>query len=112
MPAVARERKVGPVAFLELGERLTSNEVDGLSEKLQGLIASGQLSVLLDCSGVTSIDSRGIGALVWGWTSVKRRGGKLKLLCPPPRMQGALEVTGLLKIFEWFDDVTPALQSF
>ncbi len=112
MPAVVKERKVGPVTLLELGERLTADEVDGLSEKLQSLVAAGHLSVLLDCSKVTSIDSRGVGALVWGWTSVKKRGGKLKLLSLPPRMQAVLQVTGLLDVFEYFDDVTLALRSF
>ncbi len=112
MSLIVKERRIGPITMLELGERLTLEGVAELHEKLQSLVAAGRLSLLLDCSRVTAIDSQGLGILVRHWASVERRGGKLKLVCLSRRMREALELTGLLKVFEAFDDVGLALRSF
>ncbi len=112
MAIIEKERRVGPITILELGERLTIECAGGLHERVQSLVDSGRRALLLDCSRVTVLDSRGLGALVRNWVSVQRHGGKLKLLFLPPQMRTALEITGLLKVFECFDDVGLALRSF
>ncbi len=112
MAIIGKERKVGPITILELGERLTMEGVGELYEKVQSLLDSGHQELLLDCSRVIAIDSWGVGALVRNWTAVQRRGGKLKLLHLRPLMRGTLEVTGLLKVIEWFDEPGLALRSF
>jgi anti-anti-sigma factor len=112
MPVIASENSVGPVTLLGLTGRLTSETVAELHEKLQHLAASGRTAMLLDCSQVTAIDSRGLGSLVRDWVSIERGGGKLKLLRLSDRMGEALKLTGLHRLFECFDDVGVALRSF
>ena len=111
MPMTINQRKVGPITMLELGERLTIEGVGELREKVDSLVAGGHIALLLDCSQVTAIDSQGLGALVRTWVSLERCGGKLKLI-PSDRMRKVLEITGLHKVIECFDDVGSALRSF
>ncbi len=76
-------------------------QVDGGAEKL-----------LMNMSGVTTMDSSGIGELVSAYTSVKNRGGKLKLLNLPPKINDILQITQLITVFEVFDDEDEAVASF
>jgi anti-sigma B factor antagonist len=111
MPAIVNERRVGPVTILELGPRLTLAEGSELHNVVSGLLDSGSQAVLLDCSRVAFIDSLGIGGLVRTWRSVGKR-GKLKLFGLPPYLREVLQITGLLKVMDSFDDVGLALRSF
>lgn len=108
-----KEHQAGSVTVLELSRRLTMGSgSEALDEKLQSLIADGRLALLLDCSQVSTIDSRGIRVLVRGVTSIEKRGGKLKLLKVPRRVREVLDVTRLLTVIETFDDEHAALRSF
>lgn len=69
-------------------------------------------NILLDLSGVTTIDSSGIGELVSAYTTVANRGGKLKLLNLPPKVNDILQITQLISVFETFDTEQEALASF
>ncbi len=112
MPLVLRERSIGPITLLELSERLTIEYVPELRDKLQNLAAQGHRFFLLDCSQISVVDSQGIGGLVRDWLSLKSRGGKLKLLNPSVRLREALQIVGLQKVIECFDDIEPALRGF
>jgi anti-sigma B factor antagonist len=58
------------------------------------------------------IDSSGIGGLVKSFTRAKNSGGKLKLLKPTRLAHQLLSITGLLSVFEIFDDEASAVASF
>jgi anti-sigma B factor antagonist len=109
---ILRERSVGSITLLELGERLTIENVPELRDKLQDLAVQGHRSFLLDCSQIRVIDSRGIGGLVRNWLSLKNQSGKLKLLNPSDRLREALHIVGLDKVIESFDDIELALRDF
>jgi anti-sigma B factor antagonist len=112
MPMILNERQVGPITLLELGDRLTIEFAGELREVVERVGASGHSAFLLDCSRLTAVDSMGIGGLVANWISVKKRGGKLKLLNPSERMQEVLQIVGLRKVIESFDDIEHALRNF
>ena len=112
MPLVLRQRIVGPITLLELSERLTIENVPELRDMLQNLASQGHRSFLLDCSQISVVDSQGIGGLARNWVSLKSRGGKLKLLNPSVRLREVLQIVGLHKIIESFDDIELALRDF
>ena len=58
------------------------------------------------------IDSSGIGLLVRYLTAAKQRAGSVKLLNPSKFAVQTLRITGLLKLFETFDDQEQAVSSF
>jgi len=107
------QKKVGPVVLVALDGRLTYGEgADKVENFIQDLVAHDERAVLLDMAKVPIIDSRGIKSLVHGFTSVRKRGGQLKLLRLSPRVREVLGFTRLIEIFEVFDDEQRALQSF
>ena len=107
-----RERK-GKVVIVELSGRLTMGDgSDSVEEFLQKLVAQGDRAVLLDMAGVPLMDSRGIKAIVYGLTSLRKRGGQLKLLSLTPRVREVLDYTRLLTVFEVFEDEEAAVKSF
>ena len=112
MPLVLSQSNIGPVTLLELSVRLTIENVPELRDTLQSLADQGHRDMLLDCSRVTAVDSQGIGSLVGNWVSLKNRGGKLKLLHPSARLHQVLQIVGLRKVIESFDDIGQALRSF
>ena len=113
MAFAVKERRSGPVVIVELTGRLTMGEAtDKLDEALRKLIEGGERALLLDCAGVPVVDSQGIKSIVWGLTSVQKRGGKLKLLKISPRVRDVLDMTRLLTVIETFDDEPGAVASF
>lgn len=113
MAFAVKERRSGPVVILELSGRLTMGEAtDKVDAALRKLIDAGERALLLDCAGVPVVDSQGIKSLVWGLTSLQKRGGRLKLLRITPRVREVLDMTRLLTVIETFDDEAAALGSF
>ena len=110
MDAIVDQRNVGPVTILELAPRLTIAEGYELRERVKELLAQGREGILLDCGRVSVIDSQGVGALVRIWVSAGKA-GKLKLFSLPPHLKSVLEMTGLLRVMDCFEDVGSALRS-
>lgn len=75
-------------------------------------LEEGARHILLDLGGVTTMDSSGIGELVSVYTTVSNRGGALKLLHLPPKVQDILAITQLITVFEVFDNEPEAVESF
>jgi len=112
MPLVLHQRRVGPVTLLELSERLTIENVPELRDTVQDLAVHGHRSLLLDCSRVSVVDSQGLGGLVSNWLTLKKGGGKMELLNPSVRLREVLQIVGMHKVIECFDDIGQALRAF
>ena len=67
---------------------------------------------MLDLAGVDFIDSTGLGALVIGFTTMRKGGGMLKLLNLNRRNIELLILTKLTAVFELFTDEQDAINSF
>ena len=109
----ATTRSVDGVEIISLQGKITIGAGDTqLREVISSALASGKSNVLLDLSGVTTIDSSGIGELVGSYTTVTNRGGKLKLLHLPAKLNELLHVTQLITVFEVYENEAEALASF
>ena len=101
------------VTIIKLEGKITIGAGDQqLREVITGAVNEGKTKILLDLSGVTTIDSSGIGELVGSYTTVTNRGGKLKLLHLPAKLNELLHVTQLITVFEVYEDEQEALKSF
>ena len=106
-------RKRDGVTILDLVGKFTIGSGDAaIREAIQQAVADGQIKILLNTQGVTTIDSSGIGELVAGYTSVANRGGAMKLCFLPPKMQDILQVTQLITVFDTFENEDEAVRSF
>jgi anti-sigma B factor antagonist len=108
MEQVARE----DVVILTLGGRLTHRESDDFFDRIRALGAAGHRKVVLDLRNVSYVDSAGLGAIVGGYTSLAKQGGAVKLLNPNKRTVELLLMTQLNMLFEVFEDLRAALDSF
>jgi len=109
----ATSRTVDGVEVISLQGKITIGSGDSqLREVITDAINSGKSNILLDMSGVTTIDSSGIGELVGSYTTVTNRGGKLKLLHLPAKLNELLHVTQLITVFEVHESEQEAVKSF
>jgi anti-sigma B factor antagonist len=109
----ATTRSSGNVEIISLQGKITIGSGDTqLREVIANAVNSGKANILLDLSGVTTIDSSGIGELVGSYTTVTNRGGKLKLLHLPDKLNELLHVTQLITVFEVYENEQEAVSSF
>ena len=96
----------------------TSDQVQGQEAHLDALksmchaVDAGAQNILINLGEVTTIDSSGIGELVAAYTTVTNRGGNLKLLNLPPKVQDILQITQLFTVFDVLDSEEEAIASF
>lgn len=103
----------GPLAIVALRGKLTLGEAsEALRAVVEKLASEGCQRILLNLAGVPFIDSAGLGALALSFTKVKAAGGLLKLAEAPPRVQDALEMTRLTRLFPVYTSEQEAAASF
>ena len=107
------ERAVGNVTILDLKGKITLGEGDEvLRERIGQLAQKDQKRILLNLAEVPYIDSAGLGEIVRSYTTVKNRGGQLKLVNLTKRITDLLMITKLLTVFETFESEQDALKSY
>ena len=107
------ESRIGEVPILRLKGRLEIEEGDEmLRERVNELVRAGGVKIVLDMSGVTRLDSMGLGILASKLLTARRNGGDIKLLHPPDHTTYLLEITRLSSVFEIFENEGDAVRSF
>ena len=108
---VERERE--GIVILDVKGRLVAGEAVGnLRESITQLVAAGKYDAVLNLADVDYIDSSGLGAMVMCFSTMRKSGGKLKLLRLTRRNVELLVLTKLETVFEVFDDEQQAINSF
>lgn len=106
-------RAVGDVTILSVRGKITHKAGDiVLREAVQEALAAGRKQLVLDLSGVSTIDTSGVGELVSAFTTVTNRGGRLKLLNIPLKVHDILQITQLSTVFDQYEDEPAAVASF
>lgn len=100
------------ISILTLRGQLTFGDADGIREKILAVAAGGHSRIVIDLTNVFYIDSTGLGALVNGYMSLQKRKGTFKLVNPNKRNLELLLATQLYTVFEVFDRVEDAVNSF
>lgn len=113
MSLIAKETQSGAVTVIHLnGDVLGGPDAAQLNDRLHQLVSSGHLKVVLDLTGVSFMNSSGLGMLIGGLTTMKNAGGSLKLANPAERIQSLLVITKLSSVFSTFGSVDEAVESF
>jgi anti-sigma B factor antagonist len=107
------QRQVGDVTVLDVSGKITIGVGDvQVRDAVHMALGSGARNLVLNLKNVTTIDSAGVGELVSAYTTVTNRGGKLKLINLPSKVNDILQITQLITVFEVYDDEKEALESF
>lgn len=101
------------VTILEPKGKITIGAGDiALRDSVMEALDSGSRKILINLKDVSTIDSSGIGELVAAYTTVTNRGGRLKLVGLPPKVNDILQITQLVTVFEVMDSEEEAVDSF
>lgn len=85
---------------------------DNLKKKIDELIVSEKLKLIINLKDVPYIDSSGIGVLVAGNAAFKKNNGSLKLVNISSSIQRIFNLTELSSIFEIYDSESKAFEHF
>jgi anti-sigma B factor antagonist len=107
------EREREGIALLDLKGRIVAGPDCAIFRaEFERLDAESKYNVILNLLHVDFIDSTGLGAVVVCASSMKKKGGNVKLLDLNKRNIELLVVTRLTTMFEIFDDEQDAVNSF
>ncbi len=102
----------GTVSVIRLDGLMTVDDLESTSETLLARSRTGQPRMLIDMSGVPLMDSAAMELLLDLQDGCSQRGGVVKLVGLSVLCREVMEVTGLLRQFELFDNQITALGSF
>jgi len=100
-------RVIRAAGHIRMGEA-----VDHLRADVDASLAAGNAKIVVDMTEVRSLDSSAIGVLVRSLSLAKQKGGSLKLANVPQGVRESLTITGILRLFEIFEDGAKAVASF
>ena len=113
MDLTATTQQTNGVSVVTLTGRIILGEESALlRDTVAELLQQGHRKILFDLSGVTYIDTTGLGSLTGSLAKVTKEGGDLKLVNLAPKLQDLMQITKLYTVFEIFDDRNAAVGSF
>ena len=93
------------------GRIVFGEESTALRDNLKRILGSTR-QVVLNLSGVTYIDSGGLGTLVGVYSSARSAGADIKLTGLGQRLRDVLQITKLVTVFEVYDNEQQAMAAF
>lgn len=108
-----KEKMHGDVAVISIkGNLMGEPQTTQLRDKIYSLLQDDMKKIVLDLKGVRWINSSGLGTLIASLTSVKNKGGDLRLACITEKVESVLVVTRLVKVFKEYETVDRAVASY
>ena len=105
-------RTVDDIVIVDCSGRIVFGEESADLRDTVRMVISQSKRVILNLSGVTYIDSGGLGTLVALYTTARNNGGSIKLANLTDRVGDVMQVTKLVTVFEVYDSEQQAVQSF
>lgn len=93
-------------------ERLDAHNSEELKAEMNRLFAGGSKELIVDLKDVRFIDSSGLGVLVSGFKNASSRQGTIKLSGLQTQVKSMFELTRLHRVFDIFQTVDDALESY
>jgi len=102
----------GVVILEPKGKIMGGPDASLLNEKLHECIQDSLSQVVIDLAQVDWMNSTGLGILISSYTTLRQKGGELKLANVTEKIQSLLTITKLVTVFEAHDSVDDAVASF
>ncbi len=94
------------------GSVLGGPDATALNDSLHKLVEKHKKKIVVDLSGVQSMNSSGLTMLIGALTTVRKVGGELKIAEASRKIESLLVITRLTTVFEMYPTVKEALESF
>ena len=108
-------RRIEPdIVVVEFAGRFTlaSEDSQRIESRLNKMLSEYKEKLIFDLTGVERIDSTGIGILIYCFPTVKRAGGRLRLVDARGAVNKQFEATRLNRIFRVYPTVEAACAGF
>ena len=103
--------KPGVTVITVAGKVMLGAEPGAIEQTIVKLLAEGQRKFVVDLSGVSHIDSTGIGTFISTLGKVMQSGGTLAMAGATGVVREGFRITRLDRVFRFFPDVETALKS-
>ena len=101
------------IVVLEIKGRITlGRECKQLEWAVETLVGEGRKKVILDLSGVTNVDSTGIGIIVMSAGKLKKAGGELRVAGATAHVEDVLKMTNIDQIVVLHSTTAAAASGF
>ena len=100
------------VLVLSADGGLDATNAEQFVGQLEQLIQSGARKLIVDCGRLVYISSYGVAILVRLHNKLAKRGGNVKLACVDSRVARLIEVAGLSRVFEIYENLDVARAAF
>lgn len=108
-----KKEVVGNVLVLKLsGEMMGGDDLFPFQSLVHQTIQDGIVNMVADLSDIKWMNSSGLGMLMAGLTTLRSSDGDLKLACVSERVRRPIEITRLDQVFEIFESIDEAIESF
>ena len=105
-------KTAGNANVICLSGRLDAYAANDVEKKLDSLIASQQVYLVVNLSGLEYISSSGLRVLLAGIKRVKKEQGDIRLACLQPYVKEVFDIAGFTQLFQMFDKEEDAVNSF
>lgn len=108
-----KEKIVGDIVILSLkGNLMGEPDTTDLRDKIYSLLQDNFVNIVLDLAKVKWVNSSGLGTLISSMTSIKNKGGELRLANVTDKVESLFVITQLIKVFKTYETVDRAVASF
>ena len=108
-----RIRERDGITIIDLsGKVMGGSDAEVFKDCIYDLLEEDRKKIIVNLAKVTWINSSGVGILITGYTTMRKKNGDLKLLNVSEKIKSILYVTKLNLIFECFEDEDEAVASY
>src|ERR1017187_4332097 len=109
MEIAHREVAAGTVVITLTGKLMLGPEGDQIVKLVEERLAAGTRNFIFDLSGVTVIDSTGIGRFIASFNKIMAAGGEMRMAGAAGHVMQSFRVSLLDKVFSFYPTLQQAL---
>jgi len=109
---ITEERRDDVVVLSLKGKMMGGAETQAVHDKIKQLVDEKLLKVVIDLAKIKWMNSSGLGVVIGSMTTLKNAGGELKLSNVTEKVQSLFIITRLITIFDTYDSLDSAVESF
>lgn len=106
-------KETGGITVIGLkGNVLGGPDANALNDTLHKLVEMKKKKVIVDISGVQTMNSSGLSMLIGALSMIRNAGGDMKIAAPSKKIESLLVITKLTTVFEIHPTLRKAISSF
>jgi anti-sigma B factor antagonist len=106
-----KEAAPGTMVVTLIGKLMLGSDGADIPDMVDGFLREGKKTVVFDLSGITTIDSTGIGRFIASFNKIMNAGGEMRMAGATGHLFQSFHVSLLDQVFPFFDTVEQAVNA-